>query len=54
MDKIDMFRARYGKVDEFGWWYMEMIQTDSGMQFNSKELHEGLSIRGVQIELTTP
>ena len=22
MDKIDVFQARFGKVDEFGWWDM--------------------------------
>ena len=22
MDKIDMFQARFGKVDEFFWWYI--------------------------------
>ena len=36
MDKLDMFQARFGKVDEFGWWYMEIIKTDAGTQFNSK------------------
>ena len=29
MDKLDMFQARFGKVDEFGWWYMKIIQTNS-------------------------
>ena len=33
-----MFQARFVKVDEFSWWYMEIIQTDAGMQFTSKEL----------------
>ena len=36
MDKLNMFQARFGKVDEFGWWYMELIQTDDGTQFNPK------------------
>ena len=35
MDKINMFKERFGNVDEFGWWDMEIIQTDSGMQFTS-------------------
>ena len=30
MDKIDMFQSIFGKVDEFGWWYMDIIQTGSG------------------------
>ena len=33
MKKIDMFQARFGKVDELGWWDMERIQTDSDTQF---------------------
>ena len=30
LDKLDMFQSRYRKVDEFGWWNLEIIQTDSG------------------------
>ena len=40
-----MFQARFRKVDEFGWWYMEIIQTDSGMEFTSKEFQGGISVR---------
>ena len=29
MHELDMFQARFGKVDEFGWWYMEIIQTNA-------------------------
>ena len=29
VDKLDMFEARFGRLDEFGWWYMERIQTDA-------------------------
>ena len=36
MEYIYMFQARSGKVDEFGWWDMEIVQTDSGTQFTSK------------------
>ena len=36
MDKIDMFQARFGKVDEFGWLDIEIIQTDAGTYFTSK------------------
>ena len=52
MDKLDMFQARFVKVDEFGWWDMEMIKTDSGKQFTSNEFQEVLSVRVVQIVLT--
>ena len=37
MDSLDMFQTIFGKVDEFGWWYMEIIQTDADMHFTSKE-----------------
>ena len=49
-----MFQARCGKVDEFGWWYLDWIQPDSDMQFTSKDLQEGLSVRGVQLILEAP
>ena len=51
MDNLDIFQTIFGKVDEFGWWYMEIIQTDAGTQFKYKEFHEGLSIHGVLLEL---
>ena len=47
MDKIDMFQARFGKVDEFCWWDMEIIKTKSGMQFTSKEFQEGIYFSGI-------
>ena len=37
MNTLDMFQEKFGKVDEFVWWDMERIQTDTGMQFNLKE-----------------
>ena len=27
-DKLDMFQSRFGKIDEFGWWYFEKIPAD--------------------------
>ena len=33
LDKLDMFQSTFGKVDKFGWWDMEIIQTDAGTQF---------------------
>ena len=36
-DKLDMFQAIFGKLDEFGWWNMERIQTDAGKHLTSKE-----------------
>ena len=54
MDKLYMFQERFGKVDEFGWWDMEIIQTDSDMQFTSNEFQEGLYVRGVLLALALP
>ena len=47
MDKLDMFQARFEKVYEFVWWDVEIIQTDSGMQFTPNEFQEGIYVRGV-------
>ena len=47
VDKLDMSQARFGKLDELGSWDMEIIQTDNGMQFTSKEFQEGLFLCGV-------
>ena len=44
MDNIDMFQARLVKVDEFGWWDMEIIQTDAGTQFTFNQFQECILI----------
>ena len=54
MDKLDMFQKIFGKLDEFGWWDMERIQTDAGTQFTSKQFQEGISVRGVRLALDAP
>ena len=35
IDKLDMFQSRFGKIDKFGWWYLERISADAGMEFTS-------------------
>ena len=40
MDKLDMFLSIFGKIDEFGWWYLERISADVGKQFTSMEFKE--------------
>ena len=37
MDKLDMFQSRFGEINQFGWWDLEMISADAGMQFTSTE-----------------
>ena len=33
MENLDMFQSRFGKIDEFGWWDLEIISADAGTQF---------------------
>ena len=54
MDRQYVFQERFVKVDEFGWWDMDIIQTDAGTQFTSNEFWEGLSVHGVKIALAPP
>ena len=54
MDKLDMFQARFGKVDDFVWWDIERIQTDAITQFTSKEFQLSLSVREFRLELAAP
>ena len=54
IDKLDMFQARFWKLDEFGSWDVNIIQTDDGTQFTSKEFQVGLSVRGLQLSLVAP
>ena len=40
MDKLDMFQSRFGKIDEFRWWDLEIISADAGTQFTLTEFKE--------------
>ena len=40
MDKLDMFQSRIGKIDEFGWWDLEIISADAGKQFISTDFQD--------------
>ena len=50
MENLDIFQARFGKLDEFGFWDLEPIQTNNRMQFTSKEYQEGLFLYGAQLK----
>ena len=39
-NKLDMFQSRFGKIEEFGWWDLEIISEDAGSQFTSTEFKE--------------
>ena len=38
LNKLDMFQSRFGKIDQFGWWYLEGISADAGTQFTLTKL----------------
>ena len=37
MDNPDMFQSRSVKIDEFGWWDLEIISADARSQFTLAE-----------------
>ena len=49
--KLDILNAGFGKVDEFGCWDIDIIQTDAGTYFTFKNFQEGLSVSGVRLAL---
>ena len=51
MDKLDMFRAGFVKLDEFGWWALEIISADAGIQFTSMESQEESQTHVVRLAL---
>ena len=54
MDKLDMFKSRFGKIDQFGWWDLERISADAGTQFASTESKDECQTRGVCLTLAAP
>ena len=51
MDKLYMFQSRFGKIDEFGWWDIEIISEDAGTQFTLTEFKEEFQTCGVHLKL---
>ena len=49
MDKLYMFQSRFGKIDEFGWWYLEIISADVGTQFTLTEFNQECQTCGVHL-----
>ena len=37
MDQLDMFQSRFGNIDKFGWWGLEIVSADAGTQSTSTE-----------------
>ena len=54
MDKLDMFQSRFGKIDQFGWWDLEIISADACTQFTSMEFKEEFQTREVRLTLVAP
>ena len=54
LDKQDMFQARYGKIDQFGWWDLDRISADAGTQFTLAKFKEECQLRGVRLTLAAP
>ena len=54
MERLDAFHAIFLKVDGFGWWGMERIQTDARTHFNFKYFLEGLYVHRLQLSLASP
>ena len=54
MDKLNIFQSRFGKMDEFGLWYLERISADTGTIFTLTDFKEECQTRGVNLSLTAP
>ena len=54
MNKLDMFQSRFGKIDQFGWWYLEIFSADAGTKFTSTEFKDKFQTRGVHLRLAAP
>ena len=40
MDNLDIFQSRFVKIEEFGWWDLEIISSDAGTKFTSTGFKE--------------
>ena len=40
MDKLDMFQDRFGKIEKFVSWDLEIISADAGKQFTYTEFQD--------------
>ena len=54
MDKLDMFKFRFGNIDESGWWDLERISAGAGKQFTSTEFKEECQTHGLYLNLESP
>ena len=54
MDNLNMIQDIFGKLDEFGWWNLEIISEDAGTQFTYTEFQDKCQTCGVWITLAAP
>ena len=54
MEILYMFQSRFGKMDQFGLWYLERISADAGTQFTSTEFKDECQTCGVFLTLAAP
>ena len=47
MDKLDILKYRFGKIDKLGWWDLEIILADAVLQFTSTEFKQECQTFGV-------
>ena len=52
--KLDLFQSRFWIIEEFGWWYLERISADAGLQFTSTEFKEECQTCRVYLTLVSP
>ena len=53
IDRLDIFQCRFGKMDKFGWWYLEIIPADAGNQFSLTEFKYECQTRSVCFTLAS-
>ena len=51
MDKLEIFQSRFGVIDQFGWWDLEIISADAGTQCTSTEFIIEFQTCGVRLTL---
>ena len=51
MEKLDMFRFKFGKIDKFVWLDLEVISADVVRQFDSTEFQDSCQTCGVNLTL---
>ena len=54
MDKLDILQYRFGKIDEFVWWDLEIFSEDLGTHFTLTDFKEECQTCGFQLTLAAP